>query len=120
LGISPKRRIAIIDEAPQSIRKLRAPASTKMQVCIGPPLPTTSPLPRNRTRTAGSGRSNRAHHQVGDLDVGGWEFVLGTRGQHDPVTVRGASRAVAAPMPIEAPVIRNTGPAFGIGDDASR
>ena len=46
-GSTPKRRIEVIAEAPQSIRKLRSPRLTKKQVFRRPPEPKASPQLRN-------------------------------------------------------------------------
>src|SRR5260370_5460067 len=51
-GSTPKRRIEIIAEAPQSIRKLASPRLTKKQVFKRPPEPNASPQPRNFTSRA--------------------------------------------------------------------
>src|ERR1700733_3485714 len=54
-GSTPKRRIEIIAEAPQSIRKLLASRRlTKKQVFSRPPEPNASPQPRNLMRTGTS------------------------------------------------------------------
>ena len=48
-GSTPNLRIAISEEAPQSMRKRVFPSSTRKQVLNRPPLPKASPQPRKRS-----------------------------------------------------------------------
>src|SRR5215211_307979 len=48
-GSTPKRFMAMSEDAPQSMRKVVSSEHTWMQVWSLPPLPKVSPLPKNRT-----------------------------------------------------------------------
>src|ERR671932_93113 len=74
-GSTPKRFIAMSEEAPQSISSCAPSERTYMQVWKRPPLPKASPVPRNCTLTSpmlillasSEGVAPRLHSSLGQV-----------------------------------------------------